>query len=207
MDVAPFSTQRAASRRTLVLAAVICSVLCAAAPAARAQTDAVTATLSAAQASFSSSERVVVQLTLANAGDAAAGLLRWLTPEYGVETPTFVVERDGVRVAYTGRIAKRAAPTESDYVFLAAGESVTWEVDLTDAYDFSATGTYAILNDVASPTLLLDAQPDAALTSNPLEILVEGRARPASVRSAAKIESGSSSYVSCSASRIVPAAT
>lgn len=202
MNLPSIPTQRTASRRILALTAAICGVLAAVAPGARAQSDAVTATLSAAQTSFSSADRVVVKLTLANTGASTAGLLRWLTPEDGVAAPIFVVERDGVRVAYTGRIAKRAAPTDSDYVFLDAGASVTWDVDLTDAYDFSTTGTYAVLYDVASPDLFAVAQPDSALTSNPLEIFVAARARPAQVRSAAKVESGSSSYVSCSASRI-----
>ncbi len=201
MSLTSHQTQHAAFRRVLVVAAV-CGALFAAVPSARARGDAVTATLSAAQASFAGSDRVVVQLTLANGGTAPAGLLRWLTPEDGILAPIFVVERDGVRVAYTGRITKRATPTETDYVFLGAGDSVTWDVDLTDAYDFSATGTYAVLYDVASPDLFVGGAADAALTSNPIEIAVEGRSRPATVRSNAKIESGSSSYVSCSASQI-----
>jgi peptidyl-Lys metalloendopeptidase len=190
------STRRTAARLALLTTA-LCVLVGAAAPAALAQSDGVTATLVAARASFASTDRVVVRLTLENSGDAAVGLLRWLTPEDGVVAPIFVVERDGVPVAYTGRIAKRRTPTEADYVFLAAGASVTWEVDLTDAYDFSVTGTYTLLYDVASPALLFAGATDSAITSNPLQLFVAGHAHPAPVASAAKIAAATSTFVGC----------
>ena len=81
------STRRTAARLAL-LSTAICVLVGATAPAARAQSDGVTATLAAARTSFASGDRVVVQLTLENSGDAAVGLLRWLTPEDGVGAPS-----------------------------------------------------------------------------------------------------------------------
>jgi hypothetical protein len=54
------------------------------------------------------------------------------------------VKRDGQLVPYQGLLASRGDPTADAYVFLEAGETVSVEVDLAPAYDFSKDGTYTI---------------------------------------------------------------
>ena len=173
---------------------------------ARAQ-DGVIATIGAEQTSFGAADAVVVQLTLTNTGTAPAGLLRWLTPEDGITSEIFAVERDGELVPYTGIRVKRAAPADTDYVFLGAGESVTWDVDLTDAYDFAVTGTYAVTYDVASDDLFApNGDPSAFLVSNTVEMFVEGHPRPAT-QVLPKVDAASTSFVSCTTTRQTQLAT
>ena len=184
--------------RSITAAALLVAVLLA--TPARAQ-DGVIATIGAEQTSFGAGDAVVVQLTLTNTGTTPAGLLRWLTPEDGLTSEIFAVERDGVLVPYTGIRAKRVAPADIDYVFLGAGESVTWDVDLTDAYDFSVTGTYAVTYDVASDDLFApNGDPSAFLVSNTVQVFVEAHPRPAT-QVLPKVEAASTSFVSCTTTR------
>ena len=60
------------------------------------------------------------------------------------EAPLFRITRDGQRVAYTGRLIKRAPATEADLVRIAPGATLTYSAELTATYDLSRNGTYAI---------------------------------------------------------------
>ena len=95
-----------------------------------------------AKAADSGSGRLV--FTMSNDGAASVHVLRWQTPFDGVTTDLFAVERDGVAVAYTGPLYKRAAPQAKDYIELAPGASRTVDVDLSAYYDMKAGGQYAI---------------------------------------------------------------
>ena len=50
--------------------------------------------------------------------------------------------RDGVPVTFRGRLVKRAAPTEADFVTLAPGTTVSGVIELTKHYDMADGGEY-----------------------------------------------------------------
>jgi hypothetical protein len=87
---------------------------------------------------------VPLRFSLTNLSDRPLYLLKWFTPLEGIGGEIFQVRRDGQLVPYQGLLASRGDPTSDAYVFLEAGETVSAEVDLAEAYDFSQDGTYTI---------------------------------------------------------------
>ncbi|TDR45864.1 peptidyl-Lys metalloendopeptidase [Tahibacter aquaticus] len=81
---------------------------------------------------------------LSNTTAAPVQVLRWMTPLDGVSNDIFSVSQNGAPVAYTGRLVKRPAPTEADYVTIAPGQTVSVEVDLTAYYDMRKGGQYSV---------------------------------------------------------------
>ena len=129
------------------------------------------------RASFSTGDRVAVRVTISNPTNSAIKILKWLTPASGIEASLFTVTRDGKAVAYLGKLAKRVAPTDADYITLQAGESIASDVNLADYYDFSVSGKYAVKYNVASANLYNAAgQSTDFLASDDSEFFVEGRA-------------------------------
>jgi len=137
------------------------------------------ATLTVEQISFAADQEVTVYVTIANPTGHTIKVLAWYMPTPEVEGPLFAVTRDGTAVAYTGAIYKRPAPTANDYIKLKAGESVTSAVPLSQYYDLSASGVYAVTYDVAAANLSSEKdgpnQGVETLTSNTLELAIEGR--------------------------------
>jgi len=95
-------------------------------------------------ATLSSGEAVNLKFTLINNTDARLHVLKWYTPLEGIAGKIFRVERDGQAIPYQDILAKRAAPPPEAYVSLEPGKSVSAEVDLATAYDFSEAGEYTI---------------------------------------------------------------
>ena len=93
---------------------------------------------------MSSGENVQLQFTLVNESDARLYLLRWYTPLEGIAGEIFAVKRDGQMIPYRGILASRVPPTPNDYVALDAGMSVSVVVDLSEGYDLSEPGEYAV---------------------------------------------------------------
>lgn len=87
---------------------------------------------------------VTVQVSITNTGRMPVALARWELPTERAEAPLFRITRDGQRVAYTGRLIKRAPATEADLVRIAPGATLTYSAELTATYDLSRNGTYAI---------------------------------------------------------------
>lgn len=87
---------------------------------------------------------VNVRFTLTNQGSDALHILKWKTPLAGIEGDFFAVERDGERVPYTGRLAKRPAPRAADYLRIPAGESLSVTFDLSAVYDMRQPGNYTV---------------------------------------------------------------
>ena len=145
---------------------------------AKPSTDAVV-TLSVDQVYFSASQEVTVTVTITNPTRHTIKVLAWYTPIPEVEGPLFAVTRDGSAVAYTGAIYKRPAPTANDYLKIKAGESVTSVVPLSQYYDLTTSGVYAVTYDVASSNFSSEKnspnQQVETITSNTLELAVEGR--------------------------------
>lgn len=133
------------------------------------------------KATFGITEGVALHMTITNVSDHPIRMPRWITALDGVEGSLFIVTRDGMPVNYTGRIVKRPAPTEQDYITLTAGESVSSDVELSAYYDFSISGKYAVAYDLALWESLTNnnngqMQKNAGgATSNTLELFVEGR--------------------------------
>ena len=96
------------------------------------------------KAALTTADNVNVSFALANQGADDLFVLKWKTPLAGFDADLFAVERDGERVAYTGRLVKRAAPRASDYVRIPAGESVSVTFDLSAVYDMRKPGHYTV---------------------------------------------------------------
>lgn len=82
--------------------------------------------------------------TITNQTAATQQVLSFETPLDGIEADIFQVERDGVPVAYTGIIVKRAEISAEDYLAIAAGQSLSASVDLSSSYDMSKPGVYSV---------------------------------------------------------------
>jgi peptidyl-Lys metalloendopeptidase len=136
--------------------------------------------LSAAQSEFSSSQDVLVTVTLANPHQHTVRVLKWFTAAEGMEESLFAVMRDGEPVAYLGAHYKRPPATEKDYISLKSGESISHIVNLADYYDLSQSGQYEVFYAVASFDLF-DEKANAlkfrdSLVSEKITLSVEGRA-------------------------------
>lgn len=169
---------------------------------ASAQSAGPSAVLTVAQSSFAAGDDVVVHLAVTNPGASDLAVLRWLTPEPGIEGPIFAVTRDGEAARYLGVRVKRVRPSAGDYLTLAAGNVLAWDVELSASWDFAASGRYAIRYDVASPSLFGTAggpvtQADR-LQSNQVEFFVEGRAPRARPRVFPRAVTGSNGFSGCS---------
>ena len=91
-----------------------------------------------------SGEPINLYFLLENHTQQGLYLLKWYTPMEGIAGDIFEVARDGQPLPYLGPLVSRAAPTPESYVFIEPDKSVTAEVDIAEAYDFSQLGTYTI---------------------------------------------------------------
>lgn len=83
-----------------------------------------------------------VTFTMRNDSKAAVSILKWQTPFFGIEHDLFDVNVGGMDSDYNGRWIKRGAPGPDDWMTLQPGEAKSVELDLSEAYDFSASGQY-----------------------------------------------------------------
>ena len=139
---------------------------------------------------------VVIRVTVTNTARHPVMLLSWQLPSDELDGPLFRITRDNQKVGYLGPIVKRTAPQASDRIKLDPGASLSYDVELTGAYDLSASGRYAI--EYASRGKHGDA---ISLSSDPLYVWLEGRsAKP--VQPPPSPSGGSISYTgNCSASQ------
>jgi hypothetical protein len=112
-------------------------------------------------ATLTSGEVVKLRFTLTNNTDTRLYVLKWYTPLEGIMGKIFRVERDGQVIPYQGILATRVAPPPEAYILLDAGESVSAEVDLATAYDFSKAGEYTI--EFLSPSISHVAKTEAEM--------------------------------------------
>ncbi len=166
------------------------------------QASVIVATISSDATSFSSVEEVILHVTLTNPNDYSVGVLKWLTPVNGIEDPLFTVTRDGMPVDYLGMLAKRNEPTEEDYVILQPDESIVSDVILSSAYDFQASGVYQVVYSVSAENLFSGLENGTgSITSNSLDLFIEGRATPRPDQITVAAVSGANSFnASCNAS-------
>jgi peptidyl-Lys metalloendopeptidase len=141
---------------------------------------------------------VVISVTITNTARHPVMLLSWQLPSDELDGPLFRITRDNQKVGYLGPIVKRGAPQSSERIKLDPGASLTYEVELTGAYDLAADGRYAI--EYASRGKHGDA---ISLASDPLYVWLEGRSakRPAPPPPPPPPGSGISYTGNCSASQ------
>lgn len=160
-----------------------------------------TVRISADKATIGAGESALVTVTVSNNSKRAAKVLKWFTPYEDVEEPLFSVMRDGQAVAYTGALYKRPAPTAADYASLKPGQSFTRTVDLGAYYDLSESGNYSIQYNVASWNLHSEKgnlfNGAASLSSNKLELAIQGRASTAVREIAPAAVTGSTTFTKC----------
>lgn len=147
--------------------------------------DGINATLEMSQPDYKSSDNIVVKVTLTNEEYVPVKLLKWYTPADGVEEALFKVTANGENRQYLGAHYKRQAPTKNDYIKLKAGESISYDVELSSLYDMSSTAEYEISYDV-SYLQLFEPNPGQAkklasldiegINSQPISFYLEGRA-------------------------------
>jgi len=112
------------------------------------------ATMQAQNAQVAMGESIAIEFQVENRGDNDVRLLLWGSPlEKSLSGPVFRVlyAAEGVsadsamtEIPYAGRMIKRRAPADSDYVVLPAGEKLANTVTLDNAYALSQPGTYRI---------------------------------------------------------------
>jgi len=113
---------------------------------------------------------VVIKVTVTNTARHPVMLLSWQLPSDELDGPLFRITRDNQKVGYLGPIVKRGAPQATDRIKLDPGASLSYDVELTGAYDLSASGRYSI--EYASRGKHGDA---VSLGSDPLYVWLEGR--------------------------------
>lgn len=139
-------------------------------------------------ATLPSGEEVNLRFTLVNSTDTRLYVLKWYTPLEGLAGKIFAVERDGEVIPYEGIMAYRVTPSSEAYVALDVGESVSAEVDLAAAYDFSKAGEYTI--EFISPTISHVARTESEMaetvedlgpvqmSSNKVTVIIERSSAP-----------------------------
>ena len=162
-----------------------------------------TVRLSVDRASFGTGDRVLVKVNISNPTNSQIKILKWLTPAMGVEAPIFSITRDGKAVAYLGKLAKRMAPTDADYITLPPGGSISSEVDLAEYYDLSASGNYSVQYNIASANLYRwdQSQSTDLLVSASVDLFVEGRANRIIQRVDPQAVVGTNTFNGCSSSQ------
>ena len=103
------------------------------------------ATIDVDKAWLGPQDDVVAKVTITNEGRGMALVPRWQIPGRVLDADLFEVTQDGRPVRYTGRLAKRPAPTPQDFVRLAPGKSVSGETELSRHYDILDGGEYIVV--------------------------------------------------------------
>ncbi len=140
---------------------------------------------------------VLVDVVVTNTTRHPIKLLRWQLPSEELEGALFHIERDGVAVSYNGPLIKRPAPRTDDQLLLGPGQSLTYQVELTGAYDLSRNGRYTI-EYLSRGT---HGASNATLQSDKLYLWLEGRSARGK-RPTPPPQDGTISYTgNCSASQ------
>ena len=89
-------------------------------------------------------ERVDVRFIVTNNSPDPVHVLKWLTPLEPFNSEVFLVTKNGKPIEYIGRLVKRGAPTEKDYITIQPNESVSNTLDISEAYAITEIGDYQI---------------------------------------------------------------
>ena len=113
-------------------------------------------------------EAVSVKFALNNRRDEEVQVLDWYTPFEGLAGKIFQVTRDGIAVPYHGILAKRSLPEPGNFSTIEPEGSVVTELDLSEGYDFSTPGDYAI--EFISPPISQIVTKDISIASKQREL-------------------------------------
>jgi peptidyl-Lys metalloendopeptidase len=87
---------------------------------------------------------VEVKLQYSNTGRETLYVYKWALPAQALRDPLFEISRDGKPVDYVGPLVKRRSPTADDVIAIAAGQSLSTSVKLSQVYDMTQSGNYSI---------------------------------------------------------------
>lgn len=89
-------------------------------------------------------DELLLNLSLTNTTETDLLFLGYQTPQEGFENDLFVVERNGKRIEYIGKLVFRTPPTRDDWIRLEPGETLSMVFDLATAYDITEPGVYTV---------------------------------------------------------------
>jgi peptidyl-Lys metalloendopeptidase len=95
-------------------------------------------------AQYKAEDRQILQFSLINDSNETMYVLKWDTPFDGFNNDMFRVTKDGTQAVYMGRIVKRGPPQPDDYITIPPKDSVSVNVDLSEAYDINEAGSYSV---------------------------------------------------------------
>jgi peptidyl-Lys metalloendopeptidase len=158
------------AKATVAIMAVAASV-----GVAHAESKGITASVAAEKSALGKNDNVTVRLTITNTSSQPQLMLKWHTAFSEIEESLFEITRDGAKVPYLGAHYKRGTPTASDYYLLKPGASHTVKVELSDMYDMSITGQYAISYSAKSMNLFGTAEKQVGeIKSAPAMVWIDG---------------------------------
>ena len=79
---------------------------------------------------------IIINFRLDNTSNRDLRVLSWYTPLEGIQGKIFRVVCDGKELLYEGPMVKRGNPGKDDYVEIGSNNSVSSQVDLSEAYTF-----------------------------------------------------------------------
>ena len=130
----------------------------------------ITASVAAEKSSLGKNDNVTVRLTITNTSSQPQLMLKWHTAFGEIEESLFEITRDGAKVPYLGAHYKRGEPKASDYYLLKPGASHTVRVELSDMYDMSITGQYAISYSAKSMQLFMANPAERGVAANSKQV-------------------------------------
>src|SRR6185369_7085124 len=77
---------------------------------------------------YTAAQKQTLVFSLTNNSDKAVRVLKWHTPLEGIKSDMFEVQVNGNFAVYMGRVYKRPAPVEDDYITIGPGETVSEDV-------------------------------------------------------------------------------
>lgn len=114
---------------------------------------------------------VMARVVVTNLTSAAIEIAETELPSEDMESPQFVVLRNGQRVLYAGPHIKRGPVVATEMIRIAAGATLSYDIELSRAYDLSQDGTYSV---EFQSRVATSAQP--SLRSSRQEVRLYGRA-------------------------------
>ena len=107
--------------------------------------DGLTAELSVIDEKIDNKSPFTFLYSIRNGTAESVRLLPWGTPlEDDLMADSFNISYQGELQPYTGRMVKRMAPVDADYITLGANETLEVTVDLSRAYNTSQPGSYIV---------------------------------------------------------------
>lgn len=97
------------------------------------------------QDGYFSTDQLILDVTLTNVSKDEVTFLKWETPfENDFTGNMLTIQHEGEEVSYIGKIVKRAPPEEGDFITLAAGETISTSIDISQGYAIEHRGDYTV---------------------------------------------------------------